>query len=573
MGLDRTIVIGGEAGQGIQTVGQLLAAACHGAGFEVLAVNDFESRIRGGHSSIGLRVADRPVAAPSRRIDLLVALDARSEAVHRPDLAQDGLVLADSAAGLEEGRALSLAFEQMAKAAGGRILANTVAAGACLGLLGAPEDHCRDIVRQQFKAKGDEVVTQNLAAFSAGYDATRQATFKGRIRDGWGRSPRGRLMEGNLAVALGAVAADCRVGAFYPMSPATGIMAHLASLSGRYPLVVEQAEDEIAAANMVVGASFAGVRAMTATSGGGFCLMTEALGLAAITETPIVVVDAMRPGPATGLPTRTAQGDLDFVIHASQDDFPRFVFAPASPEQAFETMIRAFDLSERFQVPAIVLVDQFFNDSLFTVTDFPPVPEVVRHVVNDADMVDPAAYQRFAVTDTGVSPRALPCRGKALVVASSDDHREDGHISETIADRRRMVAKRFAKLPSMAAAMQPPETFHADADLLLATWGSSRGAVREAVEALRSEGRSVGAAYFCDLWPFPVEAAAELFGNRPFVTVEQNDSGQLGCLVRAQTGLAPAGRITRTDGRPFFASEIVAGLKEMKGLKGPEGPK
>jgi 2-oxoglutarate ferredoxin oxidoreductase subunit alpha len=570
MGLDRTIVIGGEAGQGIQTVGQLLAAACHGAGFEVLAVNDFESRIRGGHSSIGLRVADRPVSAPCRRIDLLVALDAPSEAVHRSDLAEDGLVLADRAAGLAEGRALSLPLEQMAREAGGKILANTVAAGACLGLLGAPEDHCRRIVRQQFEAKGDEVVDRNIVAFTAGYAATRNAAFNGRIQAGWDRPPRGRLMEGNLSVALGAVAADCRVGAFYPMSPATGIMAQLASLSGRYPLVVEQAEDEIAAANMVVGASFAGVRAMTATSGGGFSLMTEALGLAAITETPMVVVDAMRPGPATGLPTRTAQGDLNFVIHASQDEFPRFVFAPGSPEQAFETMARAFELSERFQVPAIVLVDQFFNDSLFTVTDFPPQPKVVRHIIGDADMADPAAYRRFAVTADGVSPRALPCRGKALVVAASDDHREDGHLSETMADRRKMVAKRFAKLPAMTARMRPPETLHPEADLLLATWGSSRGAVWEAVETLREAGRSVGAVHFCDLWPFPAEAAGELFATRPWVTVEQNYSGQLGRLVREQTGLKPAGRITRTDGRPFFAEEIVAGLKETKGLKGPK---
>lgn len=570
MGLDRTIVIGGEAGQGIQTVGQVLAAACHGAGFEVLVVNDFESRIRGGHSAISLRIAEGPVAAPQRRIDLLVALDARSEAVHRPDLAEGGLVLADSAAGLKENRALSLSLEQMAKEAGGKILANTVAAGACLGLLGAPEDHCRRIIREQFDAKGDEVVAQNLAAFSAGYAATRNVTFKGRIPGDWNRPPRGRLMEGNLAVALGAVAADCRVGAFYPMSPATGIMAHLASFSGRYPLVVEQAEDEIAAANMVVGASFAGVRAMTATSGGGFCLMTEALGLAAITETPMVVVNAMRPGPATGLPTRTAQGDLNFVIHASQDEFPRFVFAPGTPAQAFETLTRAFDLCERFQVPAIVLVDQFFNDSLFTVADFPAPPEVVRYLVGDADMADPAAYQRFAVTADGVSPRALPCRGKALVVAASDDHREDGHISETMTDRRRMVAKRFAKLPAMAAAMRPPETLHPDAEILLATWGSSRGAVWEAVAMLRGAGRSVGAVHFCDLWPFPAGEAAELLGHRPFVTVEQNYSGQLGRLVREQTGLASAGRITRTDGRPFFAEEVVAGLKEMKGLKGPK---
>ena len=560
MGVDVTVKIGGEAGQGIQTVGQILAAACHTSGFRVLAVNDFESRIRGGHSSITLRIADRPVAALDRRVHLLVALDARTHREHRDERTAGALTLADAAAGLEETGPFNVPFGEMARRAGGRILANTVAAGACLGLLGAPREVCRDVLRRQFGAKGEQVLEQNVAAFDLGFDAVGGVDFDHRIRDGWGRPARGRLMEGNLAVALGAAVADCRLGAFYPMSPATGIMAHLASLADRFPIVVEQAEDEIAAANMIIGAAFAGVRAMTATSGGGFCLMTEALGLAAITETPMVVVNAMRPGPATGLPTRTAQGDLDFVIHASQDEFPRFVFAPGSPRQAIRDMGRAFDLSERFQVPAVVLVDQFFNDSLFTVPELDPPPAVTRHTVADEDMDDPDAYRRFAVTESGVSPRALPCMGRALVVASSDDHREDGHISEKIDDRNRMTAKRFAKLPAMRAAMRPPDAHHADADLLLVGWGSTRGAILEAVERLRDAGEAVGAVHFTDLWPFAAEAAAEMLAGKRFVLVEQNVTGQLGRLLREQTGLAAAGRILKTDGRPFYVQEIVEGV-------------
>lgn len=561
MHVDMTVKIGGEAGQGIQTVGQILAAACHGSGFHVLAVNDFESRIRGGHSAITLRISDRPVAAPDRRVHLLVALDARTHQEHGGERVADGLTLADAAAGMQAERLVSVPFADMAREAGGRILANSVAAGACLGLLGAPRDDCRRILRQQFGAKGDAVLAQNMAAFDKGYAAVSAAAFAHRIQNGWGRSAAGRLMEGNFAVALGAAAADCRVGAFYPMSPATGILGHLTALARHFPIVVEQAEDEIAAANMVIGASFAGVRAMTATSGGGFCLMTEALGLAAITETPMVVVNAMRPGPATGLPTRTAQGDLNFVIHASQDEFPRFVFAPGSPRQAIRDMGRAFDLSERFQVPAIVLVDQYFNDTLFTVAEPEPPPPVNRHIVGDDDLEDPAAYQRFAATETGISPRALPCRGRALVVASSDDHREDGHISERVEDRNRMTAKRFAKLPAMQAAMGPPEARHADAELLLVGWGSTRGAIFEAAERLRAAGRSVGAVHFTDLWPFPGEAATRLLGGRRFVLVEQNVTGQFGRLLFEQTGLAAAGKILKTDGRPFYTGEIVDGVE------------
>ena len=563
MGVDLTVKIGGGAGQGIQTVGQLLATVCHGAGFQVMVINDFESRIRGGHSSIQLRIADRPVTAPHHRVDLLVAMDGRTYAEHRSELTAEGLTLADAAAGLTGDGVLNVAFGDMAREAGGRILANTVAAGACLGLLGAPEAHCRRVLARQFQAKGEAVVEQNQRAFALGYAAARPVAFSGCVREGWDRPVQGWLMEGSRVLALGAAAADCRVGAFYPMSPATGIMAQLASLSGSFPLVVEQAEDEIAAANMIIGASFAGVRAMTATSGGGFCLMTEALGLAAITETPMVVVNAMRPGPATGLPTRTGQGDLNFVIHASQDEFPRFVFAPGSARQAFAVMIRAFDLAERFQVPAIVLVDQYLNDSLFTVPDFAPVPPVTRHTIGDADLSDPDAYRRFAVTDTGISPRALPCRGRALVVACSDEHREDGHISEKIEDRRRMVAKRLAKLPAMHAAMQPPEVRHGDADTLLVGWGSTRGAIAEAVDRLRAGGQPVGAVHFTDLWPFPSEAAARVLDGRRFILVEQNTTGQLGRLLREQVGLEAAGKILKTDGRPFFPVEIVEKVEEM----------
>ena len=562
MKIDISIKIGGEAGQGIQTVGQLLALACQQAGMYVMAVNDFESRIRGGHSFFQVRISDRPVQAPDHRIHLLVALDEKTIQAHAAELVPGGIILMETEAGLNKD-VVPIPFIELAKQAGARITSNTVAAGACLALLGAPFNIMKRILSEQFGQKSRDILEKNIKAAELGFEAVKETSFKWAFS--WKETrPRGILMEGSKAVAMGALAGDCRVGAFYPMSPATSIMAHLASFAAHCPVVVEQAEDEIAAINMVIGASFAGARAMTATSGGGFSLMVEGLGLAAITETPIVIVNAQRPGPATGLPTRTAQADLHFVIWASQDEFPRFVFAPGTPEEAYDITARAFNLSEKYQVPAIILVDQYFNDSLFTIEKPLAAPrKIERFIVGDKDMKDPGAYQRFAITPSGVSPRALPCKGKALVVVSSDEHREDGHISETISDRAHMVDKRQAKWPAMLSEMRPPQEYHEDSDILLVGWGSTKGAIKEAVDGLREKGLAAGSLHFTDLWPFPDRAVkTALQKKKKIFMVEQNTTAQLGQLIRQQTGLGFNGAILKYDGRPFYPVEILEGVQK-----------
>jgi len=564
MKIDISIIIGGEAGQGIQTVGQLLALACRQAGMYVMAVNDFESRIRGGHSFFQVRISDRPVQAPDHRIHLLVALDEKTVQAHAAEMVPGGIIIMEKESGLNK-NVVSVPFIELARQAGARITSNTVAAGACLALLGAPFSIMKRILSEQFGQKSRDILEKNIKAAELGFGAVKGTSFKWAFS--WKETrPRGILMEGSKAVALGALAGDCRVGAFYPMSPATSIMAHLASFSGHCPVVVEQAEDEIAAVNMVIGASFAGARAMTATSGGGFSLMVEGLGLAAITETPIVIVNAQRPGPATGLPTRTAQADLHFVIRASQDEFPRFVFAPGTPEEAYDITARAFELSEKYQVPVIVLVDQYFNDSLFTIEQPLAAPrKIERFIVGDKDMKNPGAYQRFAITPSGVSPRALPCMGKALVVVSSDEHREDGHISETISDRVHMVDKRQAKWPAMLSEMRPPQGYHEDSDILLIGWGSTKGAIQEAVDQLRKKGLDAGSLHFTDLWPFPDSAVkTALQKKKKIFMVEQNTTAQLGQLIRQQTGLGFSDAILKYDGRPFYPIEIVEGIFDRK---------
>ena len=558
MAFDITIKIGGEAGQGIQTVGSLLSWVCQRTGLYVMAINDFESRIRGGHSFIQIRISDQPVNAPHHAIDILVAMDQNTYTLHKNDVVSSGIILIEEDANIKDDKLKGVPFEKLAQDAGGKITSNTVAAGACLALLGAPNQLIDEVLTQRFAAKSKAILNMNLKAARLGYQFVEAAAFEGVFAGVSGKS-RVRLLEGSEAIALGALAADCRFGAFYPMSPATGIMGHLVEQMDHLPLVVEQAEDEIAAINMAIGAAFAGVRAMTATSGGGFCLMTEALGLAAITETPIVIINAQRPGPATGLPTRTAQADLLFVIHASQDEFPRFVFAPRNVHDAYATTARAFHLADKYQVPAIILADQLLCDSWFTTEQSFDIPSAVKlFYATDEDLENPSDYRRFKVTESGVSPRALPCRGKALVVVCSDEHSEDGHITEDSTERIKMVDKRNAKLQGMLKEMQAPEVYFGDSDVLLVGWGSTQGAIKEAVDILRADGENVGAVTFGDLWPFPIQLTTEALQKaRAFFMVEQNSGAQLGQIIQMQTGLHAAGAILKYDGRPFLPIEIA----------------
>jgi 2-oxoglutarate ferredoxin oxidoreductase subunit alpha len=524
-----------------------------------------------------IRISDQPVLAPYHKIDLLIALNTETRDLHKKEMAETGLVLLDAENDAEkedakenlpeqarEKNVLPIDFSQMAKDAGGKIMTNTVAAGACLALLGAPFSAFEQILKTTFAEK-EKILENNITAGRSGFDAVKDTDFAKAFDWPSDGSAKGKLLSGSQALAFGALAADCRLAAFYPMSPATGIMIHLAEFMDQLPVLVEQAEDEISAVNMIIGASYAGVRALTATSGGGFSLMAEGLGLAGITETPAVIINSQRPGPATGLPTRTGQGDLLFVIHASQDEFPRFVFAPGSVNQAYDTMIRAFHLSEKYQVPTIILTDQYFNDSLWMTTRKMAVPEEIeRFVAFDEDMTSPSDYKRFAITASGISPRALPCKGRALVCVTANEHDEAGHMSETIADRNTMVEKRQAKIKGMTSEMKGPKGYHGESESLLVGWGSSDGAIREAVDQLRSDNFNVGGLVFSDIWPFPQKKTKEALSScKRFITVEQNASSQLGRLIRQQTGLSFHTSLLQYDGRPFTPNWIAEHTKSV----------
>ncbi|MDD2558431.1 MAG: 2-oxoacid:acceptor oxidoreductase subunit alpha [Desulfuromonadaceae bacterium] len=558
MAVDITVKIGGQAGQGIQTVGDLLCQTCRQAGYFFLAINDYESRVRGGHNFFQVRISDTPVLAPAQEVDLLVDLDGVTYTQHASELNDDAIVLCMPEQNPAGHRTLHIDFTGLAKEAGNKAAQNTVAAAACLALLGAGKELCSKVVSQLFGTEEEKIVTVNQKALQAGFERVAQSDLKGWNLTWKEQQPAGALFDGASALALGAVAAGCRVGAFYPMSPATGIMTHLVQLAEHFPLVVEQAEDEIAAVNMVIGANFAGCRALTATSGGGFSLMTEGIGLAATTETPLVLINAQRPGPATGLPTRTGQGDLLFTLHASQDEFPRFVLAPATVADCFYTIQRAFYLADTYQVPVMVLVDQYLVSTSMLVAEKLEINPAAIPASMPKPPAKPETYARFAFTENGISPRLFPCQSQALVKATGNEHTPDGHSSENRENRIAMVNKRLAKLPSMKQEQRPPLLHHEQADWLLVSWGSSYGMVYEAVGKLRSQGLDVGLAHLVDIWPLPQEPLQSLLSGSKWILVEQNATGQLGWMLRAELGVEPKSSILQYDGRPLEVARIVS---------------
>ncbi len=370
------------------------------------------------------------------------------------------------------------------------------------------------------------------------------------------------LITGNEAIALGAIAAGCKFMAAYPMTPATSIMEYMASKAKDFDLVVVQPEDEIAAINMIIGAAFAGVRAMTATSGSGFALMVEGLGLAGITETPIVAVVAQRPAPAVGLPTRTEQGDLQFVLTAAPGEFPRAILAPATVEDAFWLTVKAFNIADKYQLPVLLLTDQHLASSYTTVERFD-----ASKVTIDRGLLfsgGESGYRRHAITQSGISPRAFPGQEGILVATDADEHDEEGHIIEDAYTRTQMMLKRLRKLDGLREEIGSPRIYGPqNAETTLIGWGSTYGALKEAVDIMRGEGLDVNLLHLNEVWPFPTEAVLSALdqASRSFV-VENNATGQLARLIRSETGKKVTAEILKFDGRPFTPALVADELKK-----------
>jgi len=549
--MDANIRIAGEAGQGVQSAGELLTSAFHDMGLHVFSTQSYMSRIRGGVNSYDIRISDEELHSGREDCDVLAALTAESFATEKKNVARGGLVALDGAAGPD---ALSLDMTAAAKEAGGARMVNSVAAGIVFALLGYDIEPLAKAIGKAMSKKGEETVGANIeaarrgVALAAGHEGLVKAPVPGERR--------GELYSGSEAVGLGAATAGVKVVCSYPMTPSTGALTYLASVADRYRIVVEQAEDEICAANLICGAAYAGATAMTTTSGGGFALMAEGLSLAGMLELPIVIMLSQRPGPATGLPTRTGQEDLLFAVHAGHGEFPKIIYAPGTIGQAYEMTRRAFESAHKFQTPAIVMTDQFLTDAKKNIPELPGALDPVDAHIETAPGAD---YVRYAVTESGVSPRALP-GGEAFVVCASDEHTPDGHLTEDLTARKAMQEKRMRKAALAAAEAMPPEFYPEPDETVLLCWGSTYGPCREAVDILRAKGRKVCMAHFAQVWPVWAGAGGALEGRR-VVSVEGNSTAQFALLLRQCGAVSRFDSILRYDGLPFTGAEIARRFK------------
>ncbi len=560
------LLLGGAAGQGIETTVAILQRVLKNTGYYVFTVRDFMSRVRGGHNFSLVRFGTEPVWSHSYHLDGIIALTEETIQLHTAKLKQDGFILCDSKFSAEDARAIKVDFTAIGKELGNPRVLGSIAIGILLKLFSLNLEEAVKLLPEFIK---EQYLELNIKALNIGYGL---ADSRYELLQGHGKE--NLLLSGSEALGLGAIAAGLRFYSAYPMSPSTAVMEYLADQSLEAGIVVEQAEDEIAAINMAIGASFAGVTVMTGTSGGGFSLMVEALGLAGMAEIPVVIVNVQRPGPATGLPTRTEQSDLKFMISASQGEFPRMVIALRDHKDAFYQTARAFRLAEEYQIPVMLLSDQYLGDSYATVKPFEldgihrvnPKRRAEAYLESrTASDTAGEEYLRYRLTEDGISPRLIPGISGHLVTADSDEHDEYGHITEEAEVRTQMMDKRMGKLKYLEQELQEPEFIGGDEyDTLLLGWGSTYGPIKEAISILNKEqGKSYAALVFGDIFPLPIKLLKEKTDKaKKLINVEQNASGQLAQLIREQTGITCDESILKYDGRQISAEEIADRIRK-----------
>jgi 2-oxoglutarate ferredoxin oxidoreductase subunit alpha len=575
---DVVVGIGGAAGDGVASAGNTLAVAVARQGQAVFAYNSYQSVIRGGHSWLRLRISARKPLNHGDQVDALIALNQDTLDRHLQELEAGGLALYNGAKlkpryeppiGVQlcplPVPELTPAYQNLP------VMQNTVAVGAVIRLMGLDFAGLESVLESTF-AKKPQVVKINVEAAKAGYDYAA-AHFQPLSKPLQKNNQKWALMTGNELMAMGAAFAGCKFYCAYPMSPATHILEWFAGHGKELGICVRQVEDEISVINMSIGAGHMGVRSMCATSGGGLALMTEAIGMAGMIETPVVVVNVMRAGPSTGVPTKTEQADLNQAFGASQGDFPRIVIAPLSMTDCFNTPATAFNLAERYQCPVIILGDLLMCEDNETVD---PALLNVEFKIDRGELITEAngqpggePYLRYKDTPSGISPRAVPGLPGHLYVAGTDEHDEDGVlISDVFTDpvrRVKMVHKRDRKMSTVLDHVPAPRLEGpADAGVTLIGWGSTWGVISEAVERLNQEGISANHLPITLLIPFHVKEVTDILSrSKKVIIVENNFSGQFARHLRAETGLVAQGHIRKYDGEPFEPKHIVAGVKDI----------
>ena len=574
-----SVMIGGEAGAGITRSGFLFAKACLRGGLYAFGTNDYQSLIRGGHNFYIVRADAEEIYSQADTIDLLLALNKETILRHKDGLVPGGgivydggeIVLSDEEWGRDDLKCYSVPLRETVKQLEGEmIMRNTIALGASVALLDYDLEILNGVIKDTFKPKAAEL---NVNAAKTGYDYARQhyaGDFDYRLERTSSAGKRKMFITGNEAVGLGAIRAGCKFYAAYPMTPATPLLHFMAPLDREYGMMVVQAENEIAAINMVAGASFAGVRAMTATSGGGFCLMSEGLGMIGMTETPAVIMLAQRPGPSTGLPTYSGQADLRFAIHASQGEFLRVVIAPGDVEECFYKTMEAFNLAEKFQIPVILITDKYLVESHGAAEPFDQDRIGIDRglLLGENEYRGEEEFKRHKFTEDGVSPRATPGMRGAIVRTNSNEHNESGYTTDDPELTTKMADKRFKKLHDLIKDLEGYETIKLygtqEADVTILGWGSTKGPIREAMKQLSREGVKANYLQIIYLSPFPSAKVQRILKSaRKTVVVENNKTSQLSSFIREHLLMTVDHKILKYNGRSFNPREISKKIKRV----------
>ena len=551
------IVLSGEAGQGLATIEDFLVKAI-AKQYYVFSSKEVMSRVRGGNNTVLIRVSSSPVRSYAHHIDLLYLLNDHSLYRLLDRIDEHTLILGEEAfinQDLEHSsKFVSLKAVDIAVESGSVLYANTVLFGHIAGLLGLDMPFCHQLIDDKFADKGEKKHDGNIKAFDLGYELGSQAPYT------HGLLPREKkpttLLHGTSAIGMGALAGGCDFVAAYPMSPATGVLQYMAGVSKKMDVLVEQAEDEIAAINMIIGAWYTGARALTTTSGGGFALMEEGVSLSGITETPAVIHIAQRPGPATGLPTRTAQEDLNLAVYAGHGEFPRIVLTPGSMKDCVLLTQKAFNLADKHQVPVFILSDQYLLDSVFQEEPIEIVPSYESYIVETADN-----YKRYALSHDGLSKRGIPGFGQGLVKCDSDEHTEDGMITEDFEVRIAQNDKRFSKEKGILNDYQEPELFgDPNYHRLIVGWGSTYGVLREYIEQFGETGEAF--LYIKQPFPLPKGLANFFEQAEDIISVENNATGQFANLLKLHLDIKVTDQLLKYNGVPFSIEEITHHMKE-----------
>ena len=575
------IGIGGAAGQGVATPGDIFAKIFSRRGLHLNAYNAYQSIIRGGHTFLTIRTGPESVTNMGDRIDLLIPLNQDSMDRHlqlltpgaaciynsdtiKPGSASDGVQLCP------------LPVSELVDITRNKVAQNTLAMGAGLHMMGIGFQALEDVIREQFKKKGEAVIAENVGVARAGFDyaAAHFAAFANPLPK---TENRYAILSGNTAMAMGGAAAGVKFYCAYPMSPSTGVLHWMAAHARKAGIMVRQVEDEIGVINMTIGAAHAGVRAMCATSGGGFALMSEGLGMSAMIETPVVVINCQRAGPSTGVPTKTEQGDLWQMLGAAFGDYPRVIAAPLDIGDCFKLIPEIFNIADRFQCPGLVLCDLLLSEGRLSVDpkdlDFGPPIERGELITGangaSSGVASNGDYKRYKFTESGISPRAIPGVPGHIHTVATDEHMEDGVlISDEFTNpvkRRAMMEKRMRKVAGIEAAVPRPTLFGPrDADVTLIGWGSTKGVIEESCELLNDQGISASQLQIRWLVPLHGDAILEaLKDSRHTIIVENNYSGQFARYLRSETSFVPDGHIRKYDGEPFMPHHIVEAVKEQ----------